>query len=67
MGDEAKKLGLIDEIGDVEAVIKYKFAKSEIVNFSKQSKYEEFMERVGGSAQLYLKNQLISKFLTTKQ
>ena len=40
MGDEAKKLGLIDEIGDVEAVIKDKFAKSEIVNFSKQSKYE---------------------------
>jgi len=43
-------LGLIDEIGDVETVIKDKFADYEIEDFSKLSKFEEFMDKTNNSA-----------------
>ena len=39
MGEEAKTIGLIDEIGDVDTVIKEKFEDLKIENFSKQSKW----------------------------
>lgn len=39
VGEEARRLGLIDEIGTVEEVMKQKFGECEIRNFSKKSKF----------------------------
>ena len=42
-GDEAKELGLVDELGNMESVMESDFPDVEIQNFSKTNKFEEFV------------------------
>lgn len=48
VGEEARKLGLVDEIGSVDEVMRQKFGEFELKNFSKQSKFAEIIEKFKG-------------------
>ena len=41
MGQRAKELGLVDDVGDFDEMIKSQHPDCEVLNFSKQSKWDK--------------------------
>lgn len=46
LGEKAKELGLVDEIGSVESVLKEKYDDLKVVDFSKEKPWDKFVARV---------------------
>ena len=63
LGQKAKDLGLIDELGDLETVINEKHEGCKIEHFSKFSKFDKIMENIKNSSQAHLRNQLMQKVM----
>ena len=61
LGEKAKELGLVDEIGSVESVLKEKYDDLKVVDFSKEKPWEKFMARVQESTAAQLQNMLLNK------
>ena len=56
LGEEAKALGLADEIGDFETVIKEKHPDLKVKDFSQVSKFEKIAESLSNAASIQIRN-----------
>lgn len=56
LGQKAKDLGLIDELGVLDTVMKEKHGDCEIELFSKFSKFEKIIENVKNSSRAHMRN-----------
>ena len=61
LGERAKELGLVDEIGSVESVLKEKYDDLKIVDFSKEKPWEKFVARAQESTAAKLHNMLLNR------
>ena len=59
LGQEAKSLGLVDEIGDCSEVMKMKHPDFKLRDFSEASKFEKIAESLNELAMVQVKNTLL--------